>query len=180
GHRRFGAGAALRLPDRERARSVRRHARARWRRAGMGTFGAVAAGRGRAAGEGDEPHRAFPHRRGGAGMWAGEPRRAPPPAPAHSARAASWSAPTISADRKSTRLNCSHGSISYAVFCLKKKKIKSTRKTGHAMRTIEALEVMYVADVVDFISATNLSTSDDGRCMSHGCVTRQQRKDDAT
>src|SRR4051812_49949270 len=28
-------------------------------------------------------------------------------------------------DRKSTRLNSSHMSISYAVFCLKKKKIKS-------------------------------------------------------
>src|SRR5207245_9241941 len=28
------------------------------------------------------------------------------------------------ADRKSTRLNSSHGSISYAVFCLKKKKNK--------------------------------------------------------
>src|SRR5207245_7532133 len=28
-----------------------------------------------------------------------------------------------SRDRKSTRLNSSHGSISYAVFCLKKKKI---------------------------------------------------------
>src|SRR5207245_9558330 len=31
-------------------------------------------------------------------------------------------------DRKSTRLNSSHGSISYAVFCLKKK--KSTTTTG--------------------------------------------------
>src|SRR5438128_8862160 len=29
---------------------------------------------------------------------------------------------TRSRDRKSTRLNSSHGSISYAVFCLKKKK----------------------------------------------------------
>src|SRR2546422_6087679 len=29
-------------------------------------------------------------------------------------------------DRKSTRLNSSHGYISYAVFCLKKKKNKST------------------------------------------------------
>src|SRR3989337_2996231 len=29
----------------------------------------------------------------------------------------------VSLDRKSTRLNSSHGSISYAVFCLKKKKI---------------------------------------------------------
>src|SRR3712207_8687444 len=28
------------------------------------------------------------------------------------------------ADRKSTRLNSSHANISYAVFCLKKKKIK--------------------------------------------------------
>src|SRR3989337_3869108 len=30
-------------------------------------------------------------------------------------------------DRKSTRLNSSHGSISYAVFCLKKKNRTSTR-----------------------------------------------------
>src|SRR2546429_5363460 len=29
-------------------------------------------------------------------------------------------------DRKSTRLNSSHGYISYAVFCLKKKKINNT------------------------------------------------------
>src|SRR2546422_7795298 len=31
-------------------------------------------------------------------------------------------------DRKSTRLNSSHGYISYAVFCLKKKKKESTTK----------------------------------------------------
>src|SRR5438128_12691906 len=30
-------------------------------------------------------------------------------------------------DRKSTRLNSSHGSISYAVFCLKKKKKKQNK-----------------------------------------------------
>src|SRR5438445_2777108 len=30
-------------------------------------------------------------------------------------------------DRKSTRLNSSHANISYAVFCLKKKKKKNTR-----------------------------------------------------
>src|SRR2546429_1470057 len=40
-------------------------------------------------------------------------RCAAPPAPAIS---------TSSPDRKSTRLNSSHGYISYAVFCLKKKK----------------------------------------------------------
>src|SRR3712207_335392 len=32
------------------------------------------------------------------------------------------SEPVIDADRKSTRLNSSHANISYAVFCLKKKK----------------------------------------------------------
>src|SRR3712207_6954272 len=33
-----------------------------------------------------------------------------------------WVAPTPPRDRKSTRLNSSHANISYAVFCLKKKK----------------------------------------------------------
>src|SRR3712207_7838838 len=32
----------------------------------------------------------------------------------------------FSVDRKSTRLNSSHANISYAVFCLKKKKTKNT------------------------------------------------------
>src|SRR2546422_6390833 len=36
-------------------------------------------------------------------------------------------------DRKSTRLNSSHGYISYAVFCLKKKKKNNNRlKTSHS------------------------------------------------
>src|SRR5688500_19803867 len=34
-------------------------------------------------------------------------------------------------DRKSTRLNSSHLVISYAVFCLKKKKNKKNRKLAH-------------------------------------------------
>src|SRR2546426_8675197 len=37
-------------------------------------------------------------------------------------------------DRKSTRLNSSHLVISYAVFCLKKKKISSTNATPLALR----------------------------------------------
>src|SRR5690242_21418794 len=37
--------------------------------------------------------------------------------------------PQRGADRKSTRLNSSHMSISYAVFCLKKKKNTKTKKT---------------------------------------------------
>src|SRR4051812_49847865 len=37
--------------------------------------------------------------------------------------------PAQQRDRKSTRLNSSHMSISYAVFCLKKKKMKTQIKT---------------------------------------------------
>src|ERR1041385_9354233 len=39
--------------------------------------------------------------------------------------------PDIDLDRKSTRLNSSHGYISYAVFCLKKKKINTTRRSRY-------------------------------------------------
>src|SRR2546426_3283516 len=38
--------------------------------------------------------------------------------------------PTVIRDRKSTRLNSSHLVISYAVFCLKKKKKKTTKQRG--------------------------------------------------
>src|SRR2546427_6830185 len=37
-------------------------------------------------------------------------------------------------DRKSTRLNSSHSQISYAVFCLKKKKRKAETQIDHMMR----------------------------------------------
>src|SRR3712207_7428979 len=37
----------------------------------------------------------------------------------------------LRADRKSTRLNSSHANISYAVFCLKKKKICKNAKHDH-------------------------------------------------
>src|SRR5687768_18114653 len=38
--------------------------------------------------------------------------------------------PTSRKDRKSTRLNSSHGYISYAVFCLKKKRRRPTHYSG--------------------------------------------------
>src|SRR3712207_6881697 len=38
----------------------------------------------------------------------------------------------LQGDRKSTRLNSSHANISYAVFCLKKKKIKKS-KSGFSL-----------------------------------------------
>src|SRR2546422_6975511 len=41
-------------------------------------------------------------------------------------------------DRKSTRLNSSHGYISYAVFCLKKKKKKKPENTSSRRGQIES------------------------------------------
>src|SRR2546422_5583989 len=43
----------------------------------------------------------------------------------------------VSADRKSTRLNSSHGYISYAVFCLKKKKKENNHKIEKSQTKIE-------------------------------------------
>src|SRR5689334_24602043 len=49
----------------------------------------------------------------------------------HAARVATRCVlPLLFGDRKSTRLNSSHSSISYAVFCLKKKK-KTANKPRH-------------------------------------------------
>src|SRR2546422_7992646 len=47
-----------------------------------------------------------------------------------------------SIDRKSTRLNSSHGYISYAVFCLKKKK-KKTNKIRYTTRDTHENRTMY-------------------------------------
>src|SRR5688572_32166161 len=46
----------------------------------------------------------------------------------HGFRASSWRQRCCHIDRKSTRLNSSHSQISYAVFCLKKKKKKKRQK----------------------------------------------------
>src|SRR5699024_12742726 len=57
--------------------------------------------------------------------WAAAPTRGPPScgcaSPNRSPRDAAPWFPPAPTDRKSTRLNSSHVSISYAVFCLKKK-----------------------------------------------------------
>src|SRR3712207_7011355 len=39
-------------------------------------------------------------------------------------------------DRKSTRLNSSHANISYAVFCLKKKKSENAQANSYKLRTV--------------------------------------------
>src|SRR2546430_7053575 len=62
----------------------------------------------------------------GARRSAGGPRRGRGEVPREGARGA--------LDRKSTRLNSSHSQISYAVFCLKKKKKKNIITIIHANR----------------------------------------------
>src|SRR2546422_2717268 len=49
-------------------------------------------------------------------------------------------APRTRRDRKSTRLNSSHGYISYAVFCLKKKKNKIVRKQSEKLKIMCPLQ----------------------------------------
>src|SRR3989454_3913486 len=60
---------------------------------------------------------------------------------------------TAQVDRKSTRLNSSHLVISYAVFCLKKKKINSTRhKRAHCCRRYDnrRLDPQYQAQTISW------------------------------
>src|SRR5438309_8273277 len=47
----------------------------------------------------------------------------------------------IRRDRKSTRLNSSHSSISYAVFCLKKKKKPITLRISNCSRELVSMRV---------------------------------------
>src|SRR2546428_11967371 len=53
--------------------------------------------------------------------WGAHPKR-PDPEKAFLSKGHAWDDGTEHRDRKSTRLNSSHDQISYAVFCLKKKK----------------------------------------------------------
>src|SRR2546422_2419600 len=51
--------------------------------------------------------------------------------------------PEVVRDRKSTRLNSSHGYISYAVFCLKKKKKNNIVSIASPMQTQSTLTDAY-------------------------------------
>src|SRR5690348_18100292 len=72
--------------------------------------------------EGGDPHPPQPR---------GEPGAARPGRPGRTGRPCAHGAavlPHLRQDRKSTRLNSSHPSISYAVFCLKKKNTKKNTR----------------------------------------------------
>src|SRR3712207_7138649 len=52
--------------------------------------------------------------------------------------------PEMGQDRKSTRLNSSHANISYAVFCLKKKKIHHPLLPNTLLRNINNTNHVYI------------------------------------
>src|SRR2546421_946313 len=54
-------------------------------------------------------------------------------------------------DRKSTRLNSSHDQISYAVFCLKKKKKKKHKSKVDPTHTIKIPEIYAVAATARYV-----------------------------
>src|SRR5690242_21148979 len=62
-------------------------------------------------------------------------RRATPPLSPVPARSELGDAVWVEPDRKSTRLNSSHMSISYAVFCLKKKKKQKNSYPSRSPKT---------------------------------------------
>src|SRR5436853_4420515 len=64
-------------------------------------------------------------------MFAGEVKRLQSPLWSPGLTSAETEAVSPLPDRKSTRLNSSHLGISYAVFCLKKKKKKTTYTTSY-------------------------------------------------
>src|SRR5207245_11441076 len=67
------------------------------------------------------------------------PESGPRPSPRTTSRSPWPERRRSSQDRKSTRLNSSHGSISYAVFCLKKKKKKQKNiDTQHLYENTES------------------------------------------
>src|SRR2546429_6077839 len=62
-------------------------------------------------------------------------------------------------DRKSTRLNSSHGYISYAVFCLKKKK-KNGRSTSYRLKRDSQLSRIYCQRKKSITQYASMSSSD--------------------
>src|SRR2546422_2922696 len=70
-----------------------------------------------------------------------------------------WEMPTTR-DRKSTRLNSSHGYISYAVFCLKKKKKR---------KSIILIDVITLRNSIQHLYNTTINT-DSKSVMTYHCV----------
>src|SRR2546421_5998540 len=83
----------------------------------------------------------------------------------------------VSADRKSTRLNSSHDQISYAVFCLKKKKKLTKKTTGCEKiwrRSLHRPEHFFTRDVT--AQAKRPSTRFPRRSPTRPCCTTLCRR----
>src|SRR2546430_5916150 len=76
---------------------------------------------------------------------------------AWTARPAASSGSTNTADRKSTRLNSSHSQISYAVFCLKKKKAQLDDDIVSII-AVKSLTKSWLTIEVLTLQATNVAT----------------------
>src|SRR5438067_10559721 len=55
-------------------------------------------------------------------------------------------------DRKSTRLNSSHVSISYAVFCLKKKNTEERHRIGKSSSQLRVTRRLHTDSLADYVS----------------------------
>src|SRR5882724_1751007 len=75
------------------------------------------------------------------------------------------------ADRKSTRLNSSHLGISYAVFCLKKKKRKNTESSGPRKNHVRHLRstIIFPSWVTNSPAGISVCSS----CLSHARCKRK-------
>src|SRR5262245_64979378 len=65
--------------------------------------------------------------------------------------------PASSPDRKSTRLNSSHLGISYAVFCLKKKKEHRKHESAHRLVGVEDADRAFEDRHIDMQNVKSLS-----------------------
>src|SRR2546422_4038070 len=75
----------------------------------------------------------------------------------------------IGTDRKSTRLNSSHGYISYAVFCLKKKKYKSTVNRTHLNSNLryDSYVIMHLYQKIKLKDHNNTASTKYTQCHNH-------------
>src|SRR2546430_9055143 len=62
--------------------------------------------------------------------------------------------PGRATDRKSTRLNSSHSQISYAVFCLKKKKDNNS----FSIDLIKKIDIVYIINSLNSLVRRNIKT----------------------
>src|SRR5688572_32287948 len=79
-------------------------------------------------------------------VWHREVFNGPPLTKRHTKSSQANSTPATE-DRKSTRLNSSHSQISYAVFCLKKKKAQDTSDVAR-LQTCRILMVIQLVEAV--------------------------------